>query len=186
VAKQEICTIVAGTGPGSFTGLRAGLALATGMGLGLGVPVVGVSSLVILASALRRRMTVASDGKPLAVSAVLDARRDEAFFAAFDQNLEPLVAPCLVRNAALAAFIEEQLAEYDWLAAGAAARTWLPEARLLNAAWHDVTDLAFPSAHEAALLARSKHATLDPLPFYLRDADAKLPVLPRNPLTSVD
>ena len=39
-------------GPGSFTGLRAGIALAQGIGLGAGVPVVGVTAAEALAEAL--------------------------------------------------------------------------------------------------------------------------------------
>src|SRR5947209_1563563 len=40
------------TGPGSFTGIRVGLALARAMGLGLGIPVVGVSTLAAFAAQL--------------------------------------------------------------------------------------------------------------------------------------
>jgi tRNA threonylcarbamoyl adenosine modification protein YeaZ len=47
----EVGAIVAGTGPGSFTGMRVGLATAKGLAFGLGVPVVGVSTAVALAAA---------------------------------------------------------------------------------------------------------------------------------------
>jgi tRNA threonylcarbamoyl adenosine modification protein YeaZ len=186
LAKRDFCAIVAGTGPGSFTGLRVGLALATGMGLGLGVPVVGVSSLLLLAAALQRRLAPNSSGKAVALGAVLDARRGESFFAAFDENLESLVAPCLLPNAALAAFIQAELDGFHVVVAGATASSLLDPRLLPSDELRGVDALAFPSAHEAALLVRSKHVSHDPLPFYLREADAKLPALPRNPLTSVD
>jgi tRNA threonylcarbamoyladenosine biosynthesis protein TsaB len=184
--KQDLCAIVAGTGPGSFTGLRVGLALATGIGLGLGIPVLGVSSLLVLASGLLRRAAPQPSGKTKAFGALLDARRGESFFAAFDENLESLVAPCLLPNAAVSSFIQAELGNFHVTVGGAAASALLEAALLPSEELRDVAAVAFPSAYEATLLARSKHASLDPLPFYLRDADAKLPALPRNPLTSVD
>ncbi len=184
--KHDICAIVAGTGPGSFTGLRVGLALATGIGLGLGIPVLGVCSLVTLASALQRRLDATPGGAPRAIGALLDARRGESFFAAFDAQLQTLVEPRLIANDALGDFIASSLGGFDVVVAGAAAHALLPPRLLPTEQLASLPSVAFPSAHEAALLARSKHASPDPLPFYLRDADAKLPDLPRNPLTSVD
>jgi tRNA threonylcarbamoyl adenosine modification protein YeaZ len=55
--------LVVGTGPGSFTSIRMGLAAARGLGLALGVPAAGVSSLHAFAG-----------GEP-----VIDAKRGEVF-----------------------------------------------------------------------------------------------------------
>lgn len=63
VARQEIDLVAVTTGPGSFTGVRVGLAAARGLAVGLGVPLAGVSTTSVL-------LAQASTAGRLAVAAV--------------------------------------------------------------------------------------------------------------------
>jgi tRNA threonylcarbamoyladenosine biosynthesis protein TsaB len=69
VEPGGIDALVVGTGPGSFTSTRVGLAVARGLALALDLPVAGVSTIDALAAAR-------PDGYP-----VVDARRGEVFVA---------------------------------------------------------------------------------------------------------
>jgi tRNA threonylcarbamoyl adenosine modification protein YeaZ len=66
-APRDLGGVVVGTGPGSFTGIRIGLAAARGLALATCVPVAGVSTLDALASARAGAVPV------------IDARRREVF-----------------------------------------------------------------------------------------------------------
>lgn len=67
IEPSELDALAVGIGPGSFTGVRMGLAAARGIAFSLGLPVAGVSTLAALAA-----------GAPDAV-AVIDAKRREVF-----------------------------------------------------------------------------------------------------------
>lgn len=84
----EVSLIAVGVGPGSFTGLRIGVATARALALSRGLPVAGVSSLAALAAGVEAG---AAD-----VLAAIDARRGEVFAALYDAVgavvWDPLVA----------------------------------------------------------------------------------------------
>jgi tRNA threonylcarbamoyl adenosine modification protein YeaZ len=72
-APRDLAAIVAGLGPGPFTGLRVGLATAASMGHALGIPTYGVCSLDALGRA-------AGPGRVLVAT---DARRREVYYATY-------------------------------------------------------------------------------------------------------
>lgn len=75
VSLGELAAVAVSRGPGSFTGLRAGIAAAKGLAFSLGVPLFGVSTLEALAANAPPREGM--------VCAVLAARRGEVFRAHF-------------------------------------------------------------------------------------------------------
>jgi len=151
-------------GPGSFTGLRVGLAAARAMGVGLGIPVVGVGTLAAFAAPV-----VASDGT-LVVASAIDARHGNVYVQAVSPGGRLLVAPRVapLREAARAV-------------GGSAVRIVGPAADLLASAALDLGLQVFADPPQRApdivwvarlgLAADPAHAPPDPL--YLRDPDAK-------------
>lgn len=74
--KQEVDSLACGLGPGSFTGLRIGLATVKGLAVSLHKKVIGVSSLDLIA-----------EGSPVPsgrLAVVVDARREKVYAALYD------------------------------------------------------------------------------------------------------
>ena len=97
LAWSEVDRIVAGVGPGTFTGLRVGLATARGLAQSIPAQLVGVSSLQTLAAGAYMGAPEEHTQAAEVVLAVIDARRGEAFVAAYARGAEvplELCAPC--------------------------------------------------------------------------------------------
>jgi tRNA threonylcarbamoyladenosine biosynthesis protein TsaB len=84
---EAVGRLAVGVGPGSFTGLRIGMATARALGASLGLPVTGVCTLDAVGRALGELDGAASR------LAVLDARRGEVFTALYSSSGERLWGP---------------------------------------------------------------------------------------------
>lgn len=94
----EVQRIAVGVGPGTFTGLRVGVASARGLAQSLAAQLVGVSSLQALAAvALEHGDAFADGGRPDAVLAVIDARRGEVFAAVYERGGRTPAQLCVPR-----------------------------------------------------------------------------------------
>jgi tRNA threonylcarbamoyladenosine biosynthesis protein TsaB len=87
VVFKEVEAVAVAIGPGSFTGLRVGLATAKGICQGLGIPVIGISSLEAMASQWPGGRP---DGTP-PICSIIDSRRGEVSAALFRRDDEGLV-----------------------------------------------------------------------------------------------
>jgi tRNA threonylcarbamoyladenosine biosynthesis protein TsaB len=95
-AYRELDLIAVTVGPGTFTGMRVGLATARGIALATGRPCLGVTSFECVLEAARAEAEAAW-AAGLAVLVVLDSRRSEVFAQKFEAPdglaQEPVVAP---------------------------------------------------------------------------------------------
>ncbi|WP_293484672.1 tRNA (adenosine(37)-N6)-threonylcarbamoyltransferase complex dimerization subunit type 1 TsaB [Phenylobacterium sp.] len=142
-------------GPGSFTGLRVGVAFAKGLGSALGRPVAGVGTLEALAAE--------ADGL---VAAALDARRGQVYLQIFEAGAA-LMAPDVLPVGAAHARLTE--------VGGGRPMTFVGSGAALLAGPADAVQA--PEGCDARIVARlaARRAPAPVAPLYLRAPDAKLP-----------
>jgi len=169
-SAQEFKTldgIATTVGPGGFTGLRIGLASARAMALAAGVPIVGLTTLEVVAAAQPER------SGPLLVA--IDSRRSDVYVQLFSPEREPASLPMAI----MPGLVESILPGGPIVVAGNAAETVLQALQQT-----DVSLSNGPALPDAAVLARIVASCIAPFqtdleppaPLYLRPPDAKLPI----------
>jgi tRNA threonylcarbamoyladenosine biosynthesis protein TsaB len=165
---ERIERIAIGVGPGSFTGLRIGIATARALAQARALPIVRVGSL----AALARGISEGGDGA-LALP-VFDARRDEAFAALFGEGGEELWPPFVGPPQDLADRV--QGLDRAPLAAGDGALRFAAELEAAGATVASPEDQIHRVAarHVCAVGETAIEASPDQIqPLYLRPPDAK-------------
>lgn len=160
----ELDAIAFGRGPGSFTGLRTATAVAQGLGFGSGAPVLPIDTLLAVAEEAHGRCGATR------IVALLDARMDEVYFAAYEQVGDQWItrrAPALGRP-------EDVEVPPGWTVAGNVLE--IHGARLPA---ESPRIAALPTARAllrlapAALAAGTPHDAAHALPLYIRDKVAQ-------------
>ncbi len=151
--------ILVDCGPGSFTGVRVGIAAARGLALGWSAEIAGFSSLPLIAAA------AFSERPTHDIAVVMEGGHGEVFMQAFAADLSPRSDMVSLKPAAALAALAGRRAVGNGV-------RWL-------AALDDTIDLteALPDAASAILLPRALTA-LSPSPIYGRAPDAK-PSVPK-------
>ncbi|MCC5887363.1 MAG: tRNA (adenosine(37)-N6)-threonylcarbamoyltransferase complex dimerization subunit type 1 TsaB [Gammaproteobacteria bacterium] len=175
LAPADLDALAFGRGPGSFTGLRIAAAVTQGLAWAHELPVLGVSSLEILAAEALLRVADAGG-----VITLLDARMGECYWNAFDNGsggLQALGEDGLAAPAALGPEIQARCAAGPgrWLLVGA---ELLPESSWPQ--WEGcevvVMEALIPDARTLLTLARPRLeagqglTAREAVPAYLRDA----------------
>lgn len=173
VGLDEVSVVAVDVGPGLFTGLRVGVATAKALALALRVPMVGLSSLDLLAFALHH-----TDGL---IATVIDARRGEVFAALYrpvpggvQRVAEPRVCAPGGLASELMAMGEDCLLVGDGAVRYAAAFDDARHLHIADGAFAHPSPAALVQlAHPRALREEFVHPSeLEPM--YLRKADAEI------------
>lgn len=162
LAYKDLDRIAVTLGPGSFTGVRVGIAAARGLALVIGCPVAGVGTLAVHAEAAR----AIAGARPVLVA--IDARRSEVYAQAFGSDGAPIGEPAVGSPSYFA-----ERADKGTILAGSGAPLIAaeigPDAEGLIVHRQSVPDIR-------ALMKLGKAATdpfSPPRPLYLRAPDAK-------------
>ena len=171
VELSEISVVAVDLGPGLFTGLRVGISAAMATAFALGVPMIGVSSLDLLAFPVRH--------SPRLIVAAIDARRGEVFHAFYRQvpgGVQRVTEPAVSAPGDLAS---ELLARgEEALLVGDGALRYADVFRDLRGVEDAEPGLAHPTAASLVQLAHAKALreefvpASDLSPIYLRTPDA--------------
>lgn len=152
------------TGPGSFTGVRAGLAFARGLGLGSPeLKMTGVSAFDVYA-----RMLSESD-RAVYNAVVIETKREDFYFQLFDQNLHKLTEPAaLTRDE-----IIKKLKNHQTSFIGDGVERLLSVSSGLQIKQVELVEMLDTEALFAATMQKYFEKNLDfPKPLYIRGADA--------------
>ena len=154
---KDVETVAVTTGPGSFTGVRVGLAAADGIALAAGLPMTGVSVLDVLAWKMNARYPELEK-----VCLVLETKRDDYYVQCFESG-KPVTEPAALPAAGLSGL-------KGFVFAGNAADRLKGEIGDIT-----VSDIPMPTAADVALFASRKTPRKEyPEPLYLREAEVTL------------
>ena len=173
---RDLSRVVVTTGPGSFTGIRVGVAAARGLALALDIPAVGISTLQALAhrainGAINGRSETGDDMASAPILAALDARRGEIYAALFSAGGSVLGDPVALQPAALDAMLNDAGSTGPVRLVGSGA-----EIAAANLAGRSIAIVSAADRIDPETLARlGSNAAVGkpPSPLYLRSADAK-------------
>ena len=143
--------------------MRVGIATAQGFGVALDKPVIGVTTIDVFKETFFKKEKLENTHK---LAVVIESKRDDFYFAAFDHNGDSYIDPCTANPQQIAEMLHEQ--DVVYIGDGVS--------RLRDASSEIDTELPDPTLLAEIAIQRyqsSVHTALEPV--YLRDADVSSP-----------
>ena len=162
---EELEAVAVSAGPGSYTGLRVGMAAAKGICYALQIPLITVNTLQIMAEA----MVLQAKEKKALVCPMIDARRQEVFTAIYSADMQEILAPqALILDKTS---FERTLADNRIIFSGSGAGKWKILTASKNAVFSDQINVMESFMHiSVRYLAEKKWTELiSSEPIYLKE-----------------
>jgi tRNA threonylcarbamoyladenosine biosynthesis protein TsaB len=161
--REDLSALGAVVGPGSFTGLRVGLAAALGLSFSLSLPTYGLDSLTAIA------LDCGAEGEGVSL---LDARRSQVYARRFVKT-GPEVRPMSEPEAVSPSEVLAGGWHPAWAAGGGVefVTGWPPRTRLFPGP----SNLALPAARKALLGLKAREPSEELTPLYVRGPDVREP-----------
>jgi tRNA threonylcarbamoyladenosine biosynthesis protein TsaB len=180
VGLHQLHAVAVDVGPGLFTGLRVGLATAKALAGALGVPMVGLTSLDVVAERARRESRV--------IAAVVDARRAEVYWSVYRRGRDGLERLTPYAVGPVADVVADLEARHEpCLAVGDGARRYAEALASVDGVEIGLPSEAYPAAATLAELAYPRARQGDVVTpaavgaLYLRSADTRVKWETRHP-----
>ena len=171
VSLKDVDVIAVTAGPGSYTGLRVGMASAKGLCYALNKPLIAISTLEVLTIAAQQN---SSTPEEILFCPMIDARRMEVFTAVYNYQLIATLNPCamiLQENSFDAQLKEQHIAFF-----GSGAAKWQILCKHPNASFTDAPNLTAAMAqlsYNYWLQQRFTNLAYSE-PFYLKEFQDKI------------
>lgn len=149
---SDLEAVAIANGPGSYTGLRVGMAAAKGLCYALKIPFITVNTLYLMASAVRASLDLSADG---VICPMIDARRMEVYTALYTKELKEVLPPSAIilnKNS-----FENYLSQKHVFFVGTGTSKWREIGPPTNSSYLDTPPLA---AH-LGVLSHNKYLTQD-------------------------
>jgi tRNA threonylcarbamoyladenosine biosynthesis protein TsaB len=167
IILKDIAAVAVTSGPGSYTGLRVGMASAKGLCYALKKPLITIGSLEVLAaSALQLFPDV---DETVLLCPMLDARRMEVFTAVYQNDLSVYMQPCAMILDEFS--FEKELSKNKIMFFGNGSAKWKPLCKHENAVFETAVVLPESMSKQTNILYTEKKFTelIYSEPFYLKE-----------------